>query len=81
MGRLKQLLIFLLVVMTVYSTLLFYLLMSVNADSRLQEIDYLEKAKYKGGDRVIYFDKLIHLSDRYVDRNKISSFYYIAFKI
>lgn len=81
MGRLKQLLIFLLMVMTVYSTLLFYLLMSVNADSRLQEIDYLEKAKYKGGDRVIYFDKVIHLSDRYVDRNKISSFYYIAFKI
>lgn len=68
MGRLKQLLIFLLVVMTVYSTLLFYLLMSVHADSRLQEIDYLEKSKYKGGERVIYYDKIMHLSDRYFDR-------------
>lgn len=66
MGRLKQLLIFLLVVMTIYSTLLFYLLMAVHADSRLQEIDYLEKAKYRGGDRVIYFDKIVHLSDRYL---------------
>jgi hypothetical protein len=41
MRKFKQLLIFLLVVITIYSTLLFYLLMSVHADSRLQEIDYL----------------------------------------
>lgn len=41
MSKLKQLMIFLLVVITIYSTLFFYLLMSVPADSRLQEIDYL----------------------------------------
>jgi hypothetical protein len=49
MKRLKQFLIFLLVVITIYSTLLFYLLMSVHADTRLQEIDYLEKARFEGG--------------------------------
>ena len=36
MKRLKQIILFLLVVITIYSTMLFYLLMSVHADSRLQ---------------------------------------------
>jgi uncharacterized protein (UPF0333 family) len=63
MKKLKQFLIFLLVVITIYSTLLFYLLMSVQADSRLQEIDYLERAR-SNADRVIYLDKIVHLSDR-----------------
>ena len=43
--RLKQVVLFLLVVITIYSTMLFYLLMSVHSDSRLQEIDYLLKNK------------------------------------
>jgi hypothetical protein len=66
MRKLKQFLIFLLVVITIYSTLLFYLLMSVHADSRLQEIDYLEKAKFAPGERVLYLDKIAHLTDRYL---------------
>lgn len=45
MKRLKQIVLFLLVLITIYSTILFYLLMSVHADSRLHEIDYLEKTK------------------------------------
>jgi hypothetical protein len=64
MSRVKQFLIFLLVVITIYSTLLFYLLMSVHADSRLQEIDYLEKSKFEGGDRAVYMDKITQLNDR-----------------
>lgn len=65
MKRLKQLLIFVLLVITIYSTLLFYLMMSVQADSRLQEIDYLERAKFFPSDRVLYMDRIVHLIDRY----------------
>ncbi len=66
MKRVKQLLIFLLVMLTVYSTLLFYLQMSVPADSRLQEIDYLERSKFFPSDRVLYMDRIVHLIDRYL---------------
>lgn len=69
MRRLKQFLIFLLVVITIYSTLLFYLLMSVQADSRLQEIDYIEKTKHEHAERVIYMDRIVHLIDRYTISN------------
>jgi hypothetical protein len=66
MKRVKQLLVFILVMLTIYSTMLFYLLMSVQADSRLQEIDYLEKSKFSPSDRVLYMDKIVHLLDRYL---------------
>lgn len=46
MKKIKQFIVFLLIVISIYATLLFYLLMSVHADSRLQEIDYLEKNKF-----------------------------------
>jgi len=45
MRKVKQIVLFILVVVTIYWTMLFYLLMSVHSDSRLQEIDYLEKIK------------------------------------
>jgi hypothetical protein len=41
MRLVKKIAVFLLVVVTIYWTIVFYLLMSVHADSRLQEIDYL----------------------------------------
>lgn len=58
-------LIFVLVVITIYASLLFYLMMSVQADSRLQEIDYLERAKFLPSDRVLYMDRIVHLIERY----------------
>ena len=65
MTRLKQIVLFLLVVVTLYSTMLFYLLMSVHADSRLQEIDYLEKIKPENNHKVLFVDRLVPISDRY----------------
>ena len=65
MGRLKQIVLFLLVVITIYSTMLFYLLMSVHSDSRLQEIDYLEKTKPEFYNRGLYIDHLATLNQRY----------------
>ena len=65
MTRLKQIVLFLLVVVTLYSTMLFYLLMSVHADSRLQEIDYVEKMKPENNHKVLFVDRLVPISDRY----------------
>ena len=65
MARLKQIVLFLLVIVTLYSTMLFYLLMSVHADSRLQEIDYLEKIKPENNQKVLFVDRLVPISDRY----------------
>ena len=62
MKKLKQVVLFLLVVITLYSTMLFYLLMSVHADSRLQEIDYLEKIKQEQPHKVLYIDRLVPIS-------------------
>jgi membrane carboxypeptidase/penicillin-binding protein len=64
MKRLKQIVLFLLVVITIYSTMLFYLLMSVHADSRLQEIDYLEKIKPETPRQVLYIDRVVPINDR-----------------
>ncbi len=65
MRLVKKIAVFLLVVVTIYWTIVFYLLMSVHADSRLQEIDYLEKTKPEGSGKVLYIDKLVPLTDRY----------------
>lgn len=73
MGKLKQIILFLLVVITIYSTMLFYLLMSVHADSRLQEIDYLEKTKPETQNKVLYIDRLMIINDRYNNTNSDSS--------
>jgi hypothetical protein len=64
MGRIKKIFVFLLALVSLYWTLLFYLLMTVHADSRLQEIDYLEKTKPELNPRVLYIDKLLPLADR-----------------
>jgi hypothetical protein len=64
MRRLKQIVLFLLVVITIYSTMLFYLLMSVHADSRLQEIDYLERSRPDEPQKVLYIDRLVPISER-----------------
>jgi len=64
MGRIKKIFIFLLVMVSIYWTMLFYLLMTVHADSRLQEIDYLEKTRPDENPRVLYIDKLVPLTDR-----------------
>lgn len=64
MKKLKQIVLFLLVVITIYSTMLFYLLMSVHADSRLQEIDYLEKTKPELPNKVLYIDRLVPINER-----------------
>lgn len=64
MKRLKQIVLFLLVVITIYSTMLFFLLMSVHADSRLQEIDYLEKIKPELTNKVLYIDRIVPINER-----------------
>lgn len=64
MKRLKQIVLFLLVVITIYSTMLFYLLMSVHADSRLQEIDYIEKTKPELTNKVLYIDRIVPINER-----------------
>jgi hypothetical protein len=73
MRALKQVVLFLLVIITIYSTMLFYLLMSVHADSRLQEIDFLEKSKLEPHNKVLYIDRIIPISERYLHLYQDSS--------
>jgi hypothetical protein len=64
MGRIQILIVFLLVLASIYWTVLLYLLMTVHADSRLQEIDYLEKTTPETEPRVLYIDKILPLTER-----------------
>ena len=62
MRRLKQIVLFLLVVVSIYSTMLFYLLMSVHADSRLQEIDFIEKNKQEDYKQALHINRILPIS-------------------
>lgn len=64
MGTIKRISVFLLVLASIYWTVLQYLLMTVHADSRLQEIDYLQKTAPESQPRVLYIDKILPLTQR-----------------